>query len=79
MSSMLATPEAETVTKPGDRLADLIRMVQADYAEMPGLSVTVAQGQRLWSLDRQSCDHVFTALLDGGYLRRTSKDRFVRA
>ena len=47
MTSMLATPGTETVTKPGDRLPDLIRMVQADYAEMPGLSVTVSQGQRL--------------------------------
>jgi hypothetical protein len=56
----------------------LMDRVQAEYEEMPGLSVTLPQAQRLWAVDRAICEEVFSRLTDRGVLRMTSKGRFVR-
>jgi hypothetical protein len=56
-----------------------MELVQAEYAEMPGLSVTLSQAQRLWAVDRATSEEVFHRLISRGVLRRTSKGRFVRA
>jgi hypothetical protein len=56
-----------------------MELVQAEYAEMPGLSVTLSQAQRLWAVDRATSEEVFQRLISRGVLRRTSKGRFVRA
>jgi hypothetical protein len=50
----------------------------ADYVEMPGLSVTLAQACRLWDLDRPTCGQVLNCLLAARFLRK-SGDSFVRA
>jgi hypothetical protein len=57
----------------------LSRRVRAEYAEMPGLSVTLAQAQRLWAVDRRTCEAVFTRLIARGVLKVTAKGRIVRA
>jgi Fic family protein len=57
------------------RLAGLVR---AEYAEMPGLSVTLAQAQRLWGVDERTCRRVLDALIARGILRRTTKGCYVR-
>ena len=57
----------------------LMEQVRAEYAEMPGLSVTLPQAQRLWTIDRATCEEAFGLLISKGVLRRTSKGRFVRA
>ena len=56
----------------------LARLVWAEYAEMPGLSVTLAQAQRLWGVDEQTCRGAFDALIARGILRRTTKGRYIR-
>jgi hypothetical protein len=53
--------------------------VQAEYAEMPGLSVTLPQAQRLWVVDQKTCEEVFQRLLKSGVLRMTAHGQFVRA
>ena len=58
---------------------NLSRRVQAEYAEMPGLSVTLSQAQRLWAVDRRTCEAVFTRLIARGVLKVTTKGRIVRA
>jgi agmatine/peptidylarginine deiminase len=58
---------------------DLGRRIEAEYAEMPGLSVTLPQAQRLWAADRHTCQTVFDRLIARGVLRMTTKGRFVRA
>jgi hypothetical protein len=65
-------PEADTAR-------ELTRRVQAEYTEMPGLSVTLVQAQRLLAIDELTCAAVFTALVKRGVLRRTSQGRYVRA
>ena len=67
------------VSAPGERIRTFMEQVQAEYAEMPGLSVTLSQAQRLWGVDQTTCEEVFCRLVSGGRLRRTSKGRFVRA
>lgn len=57
----------------------LIRIVEAEYAEMPGLCVTPAQAARLWAVDRATCDEAFSRLIARGVVRRTSRGTLVRA
>jgi hypothetical protein len=53
--------------------------VRGEYLEMPGLSLTQIQAQRLWGLDPHACETVLVALLQAGFLRRTSQGGYVRA
>ena len=62
----------------GESLQELTRRVEAEYTEMPGLSLTLSQAQRLWAVDRPTCERVFIALTTRGFLRMTTKGRFVR-
>jgi len=59
-------------------LRDLTRRVQAEYTEMPGLSVTLTQAQRLLGIDRETCVIVIRTLVDRRFLRRTPQGRYVR-
>jgi hypothetical protein len=56
----------------------LIEQIRAEYAEMPGLSVTLPQAQRLWAIDQATCEAAFRRLIASGVLRRTSQGKFVR-
>ena len=56
---------------------ELTRRIEAEYAEMPGLSLTLPQAQRLWSIDRVTCMGIFTALIDRKVICRTSKGCYV--
>ncbi len=57
---------------------DVIRRVQGEYIEMPGLRLTTAQAQRLWGLDRAACDALLGALVDAKFLFRTRDGAFVK-
>ena len=48
---------------------DLASLIRAEYLEMPGLSVTLAQAARLWHVDRRSCLEVLDGLTREGFLR----------
>lgn len=52
--------------------------IRAEYGEMPGLKLTGAQAQRLWGLDRESCDGLMAGLVTAGFLARTRDGAFVR-
>ena len=76
------SPSGAAAHKPAEpqskAIQELTRRIQAEYAEMPGLSVTLAQAQRLWATDRQTCTAAFKALMRRGELRRTARGRYVR-
>ena len=57
---------------------DVLRRVQGEYIEMPGLRLTTAQAQRLWGLDRAACDALLGALVDSKFLFRTRDGSFMR-
>ena len=55
----------------------LVRRMRAEFLEMPGLSLTIAQAQRLWSLERHTCEALLDSLIDSRFLRRTDRGLFV--
>lgn len=57
---------------------DVLRRVQGEYREMPGLRLTTAQAQRLWGLDRAACDALLGALVEAKFLLQTRDGAFVR-
>lgn len=48
------------------------------YAMQPTLSLTAAQGQRLWGMDPPTCRCVLDDLVERGTLRRTSNGQYCR-
>jgi hypothetical protein len=66
---------------PGPRphLDHIVKTIQSEFLEMPGLRLTSAQAQRLWNLDALVCDALFTALIDIGFIVRTTDGAFVRS
>jgi hypothetical protein len=52
----------------GRRINDLLVRVTGEFREMPGLRLTPAQAQRLWSVDRSTCEDVLNALVDAEVL-----------
>ena len=69
-------PVALTTSHEG--VGRLMNQVRAEYNEMPGLSVTLRQAQRLWAVDRVTCEEALNRLTASGVLRMTARGRFVR-
>lgn len=44
--------------------------VRSEFLEMPGLSLTLEQAQRLFALERGVCESILHALLTEGVLRK---------
>jgi hypothetical protein len=57
---------------------EVVRRVQGEFLEMPGLRLTPAQARRLWGLDAASCDALLVALVDAKFLFRTRDGAFMR-
>lgn len=57
---------------------EMLRRVQSEFLEMPGLRVTEAQARRLWGLDAATCSDVLGALIDTSFLCRTRDGAFMR-
>jgi hypothetical protein len=41
-------------------IGELLLPIEGEYREMPGLSLTVSQAQRLWGLDNSTCASALT-------------------
>lgn len=52
-----------------DIVAHVSHLIRAEYEEMPGLSLTLPQAMRLWSVDRELCELGLDALVADGVLR----------
>jgi hypothetical protein len=66
------TAERRTVT-------DWLRLIQAEYLEMPGLHLTQPQVQRLWGLEPHTCEALLDALVAAEFLKKTHKAAYVLA
>jgi hypothetical protein len=56
----------------------LVRRIQGEYLEMPGLRLTREQAQRLWALDDQTCVTILDTLVEHKFLVRGSDGRYRR-
>jgi hypothetical protein len=57
----------------------ILLLVESEYLEMPGLTLTEAQARRLWNLDGATCRLVLSTLVDRGFLKLLSRGAYVRA
>jgi len=65
-------------TRPTGTIADWIKLVRAEYHEIPGLHLTKPQVRRLWGLDPATCDTLLQTLIEGRFLRLTRSGAYVR-
>ena len=67
-------------TKPQTTAAlhELLQRIEGEYREMPGLSVTAPQAERLWGLDSTTCAFVLMTLVERRILKRTPNGTYVR-
>jgi len=61
----------------GRPIDEIIRRVQCEFLEMPGLRLTEPQARRLWGLDPISCTALLDALVDARFLFRTREGAFM--
>ena len=55
----------------------ILRRVRAEFLEMPGLKLTIQQAQRLWGIDRATCEALIEELTACRFLARTRDGAFV--
>lgn len=56
----------------------LMARIKAEYREMPGLSLTRTQAQRLWQIDETTCRTLLSRLVAVGFLQLTAKGHYTR-
>ena len=49
-------------------IIDAVELIRMEYAELPELTLTFWQAQRLWNLDAMICDALLRALVDVRFL-----------
>jgi len=57
----------------------LLNRVKSEYLEMPGLRLRIDQAQRLWNLDRASCETLLGFLVEKKFLRRDADNVYGKA
>ncbi len=59
-------------------IEEVLRRVQGEFLEMPGLRLTGAQARRLWGLDTAMCEALLGALVDAKFLYQTCDGAFMK-
>ena len=59
--------------------AQVAERVRGEFREMPGLTLTLAQAGRLWSLDAGTCADVLSHLVSTGFLCQRPDGAYCRA
>lgn len=54
----------------------LVRLIRAEFREMPGMHLTLMQAAKLWHLPIDRCASLLEALVREGFLARGCDDRF---
>src|SRR5689334_12657000 len=67
-----------TPRNPTAEIRELLLRIESEYREMPGLSLTMSQAQRLWGLDKNTVALAFTTLVERRVLRQTVGGMFLR-
>jgi hypothetical protein len=74
----VTAPARRTKPETTAGLHELLQRIEGEYLEMPGLSLTAPQAERLWGLDGTTCSFVLMTLVQRGILRRTASGTYVR-
>ena len=56
----------------------VLRRVQGEFLEMPGLRLSEPQARRLWGLDPTVCATLLNTLVESNFLFKTSDGFFMR-
>lgn len=57
---------------------DYVDLIKAEYDEMPGLSLTTGQAQRLFGIEPGTCEAILDTLVATQYLSRTRTGTYCR-
>ena len=60
------------------QVADIARLIEAEFRDMPGMRLTDAQIRRLWNLSGELCDVVLDQMCRAGQLMRDQTGQYVR-
>jgi hypothetical protein len=66
------------IERPAHTSRQLLRRVEMEHNEMPGLRLTVAQAGRLFGIEQDVCAQVLDTLVDTSILRRERDGVYVR-
>jgi hypothetical protein len=69
---------AQSVKETDSDTDAILRRIQGEFLEMPGLRLSEAQARRLWGLDTPTCSALLDALVTERFLFRTSDGTFMR-
>lgn len=64
--------ESASLDKTPISFETMLRIIRAEFREMPGMYLTRAQFRRLWALTAAESDRLLEHLLGTGYLRETA-------
>ena len=64
---------------PTPAMTAVLARMRSEYLEMPGLKLTEAQAQRLWSLDGNTCRAALATLVERGFLKHSPHGHYIRA
>jgi hypothetical protein len=78
------TPPAPLAASPPRHLINtghdaLLRRIRGEFREMPGLTLTLYQAQRMWNLHRNECERLLDDLVGTGFLTCTPLGVFMLA
>ena len=76
MFQVTASTTVKVLAKVSD--GQVAERVRGEFREMPGLTLTLAQAGRLWSLDAEACADVLSHLVSTGFLCRRPDGTFSR-
>lgn len=60
-------------------LDEWLRLVRAEYEELPDLHLTRAEVERLWGLDATMADAILSTLVSTGVLRKTARGGYIKS
>jgi hypothetical protein len=75
----LATSTTPDSAAQQDARSLIAERVRGEFREMPGLTLTLAQARKLWSLDGSTCSEVLSHLVTAGFLSQRADGAFCRA
>lgn len=78
LERLLGVPMHTTACAMAPRPSRLFPIIRAEFEEMPGLNLTLAQAARLWDVEPWLCRDALEMLVKAGFLA-TFEDRYVRA